>query len=458
MIYNDLFKIIQDNKRILSKENIDEKYLTDALKRHKGSADILIFPKNTREVSEILKYAYKNNIPVTPRGAGTGLVGATIPTNGGIVLDLSLMDNIIELDENTLTITVEPGLLLKNLQNFVEERNFFYPPDPGEKDASIGGNISTNAGGMRAVKYGVTRNYVMGLEVVLANGDIVTLGGKVIKNSSGLDLKDLIIGSEGTLAVITKAILKLIPKPKKSVSTLIAFKTLEDGINSVIKVIKKNANPTAIEFMERNVIENAEKFLNLKFPCDVGNAYLLLTFDGDDEYEIKSNYNKVKEEVFNDGALEFILLDKKDDIERTWKIRGALVTAVEAVSEQEPIDIVVPINRSADFINYTKVAEKEFGIQITSFGHAGDGNVHLCVIRNGMEKNEWITRSASLLKALYNKSKELGGFPSGEHGIGLNKKPYFLNVTDKLNIEYMKKVKQAIDEKGILNPNKVYQY
>lgn len=456
MNYNDLFHIIDDKNRIKLGKDIEDKYLSDALNRNKGEVDALVFPINTDEVSSIMKFAYENSIAVTPRGAGTGLVGATIPTKGGIILDVSLMKNILELDENTLTITVEPGILLNDLQKFVEERGLFYPPDPGEKNASIGGNISTNAGGMRAVKYGVTRDYVMGLEVVLADGSILNLGGKIIKNSSGLDIKDLIIGSEGTLGIITKAILKLIPKPKRSISTIIPFNSLEEGIDTVIKIIKKNANPTAIEFMEKDVIENAERFLNLKFPYDKGEAYLLLTFDGDEEFEIESNYNKVREAALQNNALDFILLDKKEDIERTWKIRGALVTAVEAVSEQEPIDIVVPIDRSADFINYTKAAEKEFGIKISSFGHAGDGNVHLCVIRNGMEESQWNEKSKLLLRALYRKGKELNGLPSGEHGIGLNKKPYFIDVTNEINVDYMRKIKKAFDEKGILNSGKSY--
>ena len=456
MNYNYINEIIQDKSRIKVGKDIPEKYLSDGIKRNKGNAELLVFPITTEEVSKIMKFAYENNIIVTPRGAGTGLVGATIPTHGGIVLDLSLMNKILELDEETLTITVEPGITLKELQEYVEKNNLFYPPDPGEKNASIGGNINTNAGGMRAVKYGVTRNYIMALEIVLANGSIVNVGGKVIKDSSGLDLKDLIIGSEGTLGIVTGATLKLIPKPKKSVSILIPFLSLENAIDSVIKIINKNAKPTAIEFMEKDVIKNAENYLHLKFPDDRGQAYLLLTFDGDEQFEIVANYNKVKEVCLGSGAIDFIILEKKEEIDRTWKIRGALVTAVEATSEQEPIDIVVPINKTADFINFTKVAEVKYGIKITSFGHAGDGNVHLCVIRGDMDQEEWNKKSPMLLDALYETNKKLGGLPSGEHGIGLNKRPYFLKVTDRVNVEYMRKIKSVFDDKNILNPNKGY--
>ncbi|MBM6838463.1 FAD-binding oxidoreductase, partial [Clostridium saudiense] len=230
MIYSDLVNILKDNDRIISSENINRDYFSDGLKRIHGEADVLVFPVNTEEVSNILKYAYKNNIKVTPRGAGTGLVGGTVPTEREIILDLSKMNKIINLDKSNFTVEVQSGVVLNELQQYVENEGLFYPPDPGEKTATIGGNISTNAGGMRAVKYGVTRDYVRKLEVVLANGTILNLGGDTIKNSSGLDLKDLFIGSEGTLGVITKAVLKIIPKPKKSISAIIAFDSLDLGI------------------------------------------------------------------------------------------------------------------------------------------------------------------------------------------------------------------------------------
>ncbi|MGG7179069.1 FAD-binding oxidoreductase [Clostridium paraputrificum] len=456
MSNKDIIEIINDKNRIVVGKEINKKYLTDGLKRDFGEADILVFPISTKEVSDILKYANDNLIHVTPRGAGTGLVGATVPTERGIILDLSKMNNILNIDEENFTVTVEPGVLLRDVQLYVEERGLFYPPDPGEKKATIGGNISTNAGGMRAVKYGVTRDYVRMLEVVLADGTVLNLGSETIKNSSGLDLKDLFVGSEGTLGIITKAILKIIPKPKNSVSAIVPFKTLKDGINSVIKVIKENANPTAIEFIERRAINKAEDYLKIKFPCDKGNTFLLLTFDGD-ELEINSSYKKVEKVVIENGALDFILLEEEEDINRAWSIRGALVTAVEAVSEEEPIDIVVPINNIATFVEYTKEIEEKYGIEVVSFGHAGDGNVHLCVVRNGIEESEWKKKSHELLEELYMKSYELRGLPSGEHGVGLNKKEFFRKVTNEANILYMSKIKEAFDKNSILNANKVFR-
>ena len=229
---NDLCRILSDPARVIC-EHIDKKYLSDQLGRKQGHADALVFVETAEEVSAVMRYAWERGIAVTPRGAGTNLVGSTVPQKGGIILDLSRMNRILELDEDTFTITVEPGILLKDLQAYVESKGLFYPPDPGEKEASIGGNISTNAGGMRAVKYGVTRDYVRGLEVVTAEGNIMTAGSKNVKDTTGLSLKSLLIGSEGTLAVITKCILRLIPKPETTVSVLIPFADLKSGSSSV---------------------------------------------------------------------------------------------------------------------------------------------------------------------------------------------------------------------------------
>lgn len=451
---NELINIINDEKRVII-EDIDGKYLTDTLGRLKGYADAIVKPISTEEVSKILKYAYDNNINVTPRGAGTNLVGSTVPDCGGIVLDLSLMNNILEIDYETLTATVEPGVVLKDFQEYVEAKGLFYPPDPGEKKATIGGNISTNAGGMRAVKYGVTRDYVMGLEIVLSNGEVITLGSKNIKDSSGLSLKNLIIGSEGTLGVITKCILKLIPKPEVSVSAVVPFDSLKTGIRNVLNIIKENVNPTAIEFVERKVVKLGEDYLNLKFPYSNAKAYIILTFDGK-SFEVERSIEIVKELLLNEGALNFIILKDKILSENVWKIRGALVKAVEAVSEQEPIDIVVPINKTAEFIKFVNDLESKTNMQMVSFGHAGDGNVHLCVVRGDRNENQWQKEKKENLKALYKEAYKLGGLTSGEHGIGLSKQEYFLSETKEENLELMKRVKLAFDNKQILNRSKVY--
>lgn len=457
-----LKEIIPDKKRIVA-HDIPEKYLSDTLGRLKGEAAALVFPQSTEEVSKILKYAHKHDIPVTPRGAGTNLVGSTVPVDGGIILDFSHMDKILELDENTMTITVQPGLLLQDLQKYVEERGLFYPPDPGEKASSIGGNISTNAGGMRAVKYGVTRDYVRGLEVVTADGSVLTAGGKNVKDASGLSLKNLYIGSEGTLAVITKCILKLIPKPETSLSVLVPYPDLKTGIQSVLSVLRANANPTAVEFMERKVVKLGEDFLGMKYPYPEAGSYILLTFDGHAS-EVRENAERIRKLALDGGALAYLpLTDAAQNPSNVippaadiWKVRGALVKAVEAFSEQEPVDIVVPIDKTAEFISFINKLDNESGMQMVSFGHAGDGNVHLCVVRGDRDLETWHKELKANMDKAYHKAYELGGITSGEHGIGISKRRYFLRETPGENLEVMNRIKDALDPKHILNDKKSY--
>ena len=444
-----LNQIIKDENRIQT-QNIEKKYLSDNLERKIGTAKALVFPVTTQEVSEVLKYAYENDIPVTPRGAGTNLVGSTVPSGNGIVLDLSRMNRIIEVDEETFSATVEPGVILEDFQAFVEERGLFYPPDPGEKRATIGGNISTNAGGMRAVKYGVTRDYVMGLELVRADGTVLNVGGKNRKDTTGLGIKDIVIGSEGTLAVITKCVLKLIPKPEESVSVLVSYDSLKSGIESVRKIIQANINPTAVEFLERKVVQLGEDYLNLSFPQPGAKAYLLLTFDGR-KNETKANIVQLKKVAEESGALSVLPLTNKVEAANVWKIRGALVKAVEAVSEQEPLDIVVPINQIDTFVNYINELEQKNHIQMISFGHAGDGNVHLCIVRGNRSDEVWEQDLEENLNIIYKKAYELGGLASGEHGLGLSKQKYFLKETNPANLLLMNQIKDAFDRKHILN-------
>lgn len=449
-----LREIIPDESRLVF-DHIPPEFLSDTLGRRKGEASALVFAKSTEEVSKLLQYAHANRIPVTPRGAGTNLVGSTVPVDGGIILDLSQMNRILELDTETMTITVEPGLLLQDLQAYVEEHNLFYPPDPGEKASSIGGNISTNAGGMRAVKYGVTRDYVRGLEVVTADGTVLTVGGKNVKDASGLSLKHLYIGSEGTLAVITKCILKVIPKPETSLSILVPYPDLTTGIGSVLNILRADANPTAVEFMERNVVRVGEDFSGVRYPCPEAGSYILLTFDGR-EREVAASAERIQALALSSGALDYIFLTDPQQAADIWKVRGALVKAVEAVSEQEPVDIVVPINRTAEFIGYINQLEQSSGMRMVSFGHAGDGNVHLCVVRGHRDEATWQKELHENMDKAYHKAYQLGGIASGEHGIGISKRRYFLRETHWENLRAMNQIKDALDPLHILNDKKSY--
>ena len=449
-----LKNIIPDESRLVF-DHIPPEYLSDTLGRRKGEASALVFAKSTEEVSKLLQYAHANRIPVTPRGAGTNLVGSTVPVDGGIILDLSQMNRILELDTETMTVTVEPGLLLQDLQAYVEEHDLFYPPDPGEKASSIGGNISTNAGGMRAVKYGVTRDYVRGLEVVTADGTVLTVGGKNVKDASGLSLKHLYIGSEGTLAVITKCVLKVIPKPETSLSILVPYPDLKTGIGSVLSILRADANPTAVEFMERNVVKLGEDFSGVRYPCPEAGSYILLTFDGR-EGEVAASAERIQTLALSSGALDYIFLTDPQQAADIWKVRGALVKAVEAVSEQEPVDIVVPINRTAEFIGYINQLEQSSGMRMVSFGHAGDGNVHLCVVRGDRDEETWQKELHENMDKAYHKAYQLGGIASGEHGIGISKRRYFLRETHWENLRAMNLIKDALDPLHILNDKKSY--
>lgn len=454
----EFLKSVAGQDRVYIGEDINEDYSHDELGGISKIPDAMVEVLSTEEVSKIMAYAYKNNIPVVARGSGTGLVGASVPIHGGIMINMTKMNRILEIDEENLTLTVEPGVLLMEIGKFVEEHDLFYPPDPGEKSATIGGNISTNAGGMRAVKYGVTRDYIRGLEIVLPNGKVLQIGGKVVKNSSGYSIKDLVCGAEGTLAIVTKAILKLLPLPKKAISLLIPFPNLEMAINTVPKIIKSKAIPTAIEFMQREVILAAEKFLGKKFPDNSSDAYLLLTFDGNTKEDIEKDYEKVANICLEEGALDVYISDTDERKEAVWSARGAFLEAVKAsTTEMDECDVVVPRNKVASFVKYTDELQEQFDVRIRSFGHAGDGNLHVYVLRDNLTKEQWDRKLKNVFECMYKKSVELNGLVSGEHGIGFAKKPYLFEQYGEEYMELMKNIKLAFDPKNILNPGKVCQ-
>ncbi len=450
--------IIGDKERVLYGENINEEYSHDELSGTESYPDVVVRVTSAEEIAKVMKYAYEHTIPVTPRGAGTGLVGSSVAMEHGIMLETGLMNHVLELDEDNLTITVEPGVLLMDLAAYVEERDLFYPPDPGEKSATIGGNISTNAGGMRAVKYGVTRDYVRGLEVVLPNGDITTFGGKVVKNSTGYALKDLMIGSEGTLGIITKTVLKLLPLPQKAISLLIPFPSLEQAIRTVPLIIKSKSIPTAIEFMQREVIMDAEKYLGKKFPDNSADAYLLLKFDGNSVEEIEKVYEGVAQICLEQGAMDILISDTEEREESIWKARGAFLEAIKgSTTYMDEVDVVVPRSSVNEMVEYIHNLHEKVDIRIKSFGHAGDGNLHAYILKDDLSNQEWEQKMKAAMDHIYEKARELNGQVSGEHGIGYAKKSYLLESMDPVVVEIMRGIKKAFDPKNILNPHKVFE-
>jgi len=317
--------IIGDKRRIFSGNDIHEDYHHDELHTLVGAPEMLIEAVSTEEVSKVVTYAYENNIPITPRGQGTGLVGGAVCLQGGIMLSLQRMNKIIALDEENMTLEVEPGVLLMELAEYLEPRKLFYPPDPGEKSASIGGNISTNAGGMRAVKYGVTRDYVRALEVVLPNGEIIQTGGKVAKNSSGYSVRDLMIGAEGTLGLITGATLRLLPLPEVTVSLLIPFPDLDKAIRAVPRIVKTKQTPTAVEFMQKEVILAATEYLGRQFPHTTSEAYLLVSCDGPSREVVDLALEEVAEIALEQGAEDALISDTPERQQSVWSARGTFL-------------------------------------------------------------------------------------------------------------------------------------
>ena len=449
-------RAICGDDRVTAGADVGTDFCHDELGGAFGRPDARVRVLSTADISAVMKHASARRIPVTVRGSGTGLVGGAVPVRGGILLDTSGMTRILELDEANMTLTVEPGVLLTDLAKYAEEHGFLYPPDPGEKTATIGGNISTNAGGMRAVKYGVTRDYVRALEVVLADGTVATLGGKVAKNSSGYDLKDLVVGSEGTLCVVAKAVLRLLPLPKFKMSLLVPFHDLEAAIRTVPEVIRGASVPTAVEFMERDVILAAETFQGRKFPDRSAVAYLLLTFDGASREEVDLAWKAAAETCLAAGAPDVFLSDTAERNESIWSARGAFLEAIKAsTTEMDECDVVVPRSRVAEFVLFSREVAKRRGVRSQSFGHAGDGNLHIYVLRDALGEAEWKERLGAAFDDLYGKARELGGQVSGEHGIGLAKKPYLAESIAPEIRALMRGVKAAFDPQGILNPDKI---
>lgn len=458
---NDIafLKSVVNPSLVLVGDEIGHDYGKDELGTVQHMPEVVVTVYSTEEIAKIMKYANEHVIPVVVRGSGTGLVGACVPLYGGIVIDMTKMNRILELDEDNLTLTVEPGVLLMDIYEYVEPKGYFYAPDPGEKSATIGGNIATNAGGMRAVKYGVTRDWVRALEVVLPNGEVEMFGRKVVKDSTGYSLKHLIIGSEGTLGIITKAVLKLVPMPTETLSLLVPFETQEKGLEAVPAIIRSKVDPTAIEFFERNTILFAEEFLGKKFPDTKSTSYILLTFDGKTKAELEANYRVAADICLNElGALDVFIVDTNERKESVWKARGAFLEAIKASTTQmDECDVVVPRSEIANYIKFTYELAEKYEIRIPSFGHAGDGNLHIYICRDELSQEVFDERLLKVFDEMYKKAKEVGGLVSGEHGIGFAKKGYMKELLGESQVLLMRGIKKAFDPNNILNPGKVVE-
>ncbi|MGI6149118.1 MAG: FAD-binding protein [Firmicutes bacterium] len=440
---------------VLWGEAISSDFYHDELSLEGHPPEVVVRPQTTEQVAEILAYCWERSIPVTPRGAGTGLCGGAVAIYGGVLLVTDRMDRILEIDQENLMAVVEPGVLLMDFQKAVEDVGLFYPPDPGEKTATIGGNVSTNAGGMRAVKYGVTRDWVLGLEAVLPNGQIITCGGKVVKNSSGYSLTDLLIGSEGTLAVITKIIVKLLPLPRRQISLLVPFDGLQEAVAAVPKILSSGEIPAAVEFFQQEIIHAAEKYLGRSFPHSTAPAYLLLTFLGNNLAELERAYTEVAEVCLAQGAIDVFIANTADRQEGLWECRGAFLEAIKGMGELDEVDVVVPPNRIAELVEFAESLAQEYKLPIVSFGHAGDGNLHIYMLRGERSREEWLALTEQAMERIYTEAKRLSGQVSGEHGIGLAKRRYLADSLGPEQLRLLQSIKAAFDPKNLLNPGKI---
>ena len=411
---------------------------------------------SAEEVSAVLRYCNEHLIPVTPRGAGTGLCGGCVALYGGIVLSTEKMNHVLEVDRENMTATLEPGVLLLEFPKSLEGTGLFYPPDPGEKTATMGGNAMTNAGGMRAVRYGVTRDYVLGMQVVLADGEIMELGGKNVKTSSGYSLLDLMIGSEGTLAVLTRLTVKLIPEPPVNLSVLLPFDEVHRCIRAVPAILSCGCEPTAVEFMERDVIGCAETYLGKAFPDVSAPAYLLVRLDGSSRESLQPGLDRLTDLAMEMGARDVLLADTEERKEAIWSARGAFLEAIKgSTSTMDECDVVVPRSRIPDFLSRMVACSGEHGIRILSFGHAGDGNLHIYVCRDALDDAQWQEKVGAVMQELYAFAEDLEGNVSGEHGIGHAKKAFLRRSLGDTQIRLMQGIKQVFDPNLILNPGKV---
>lgn len=425
--------------------------------------DIVVKPANTEEVAAVLKMADRLSLPVTPRGGATGLCGGCVPSEGGIVLSLERMNRILEVDHKNQMAVVEAGVTLMDFYARVEEEGLFLPPHPGEESAMIGGVIATNAGGARAVKHGVIRNYVRGLEVVLPSGRVIHPGGKLMKTSTGYSLLNLFIGSEGTLGVVTKAIIEMKPSPQQSRSLIIPYDDLDLAIETVPLLIEKSILPLAVEFVPRDVITITEEHLNKKWPCSVGTTYLLIILDAPSPENMDFLSEVVAEVCLGKGALDVFVADSPQKQAQVLEIRSKIYEGIK-VQTLEIMDIVVPRAEIARHVKRVREVSAEYGLWLPTFGHAADGNVHTHIMKARLEggrmiplpEEEWRPKLELVREALYKDCRERGGMISGEHGIGIVKKPYLSYVLEKEQIELMRGIKSLFDPNGILNPGKIF--
>lgn len=423
----------------------------------KNQPEVVVRPATTAEVSAVMILANTLGIPVTPRGTSSGRTGGSIPLAGGIALSLTRMDKILELDEKNMMVLVEPGVRTIDLYNFCAEKGLFYPPDPASwKYSTLGGNIAENAGGMRAVKYGVTNNYVMGLEVVLANGDVINTGGKALKNVTGYNMTQLFVGSEGTLGVVTKIQLRLIPMPKARNTLQLMFSSLDDACDTIHTMLQSGVVPAAAELMDKTSIQAVARHRKLDIDPAIA-ACVIIEIDGEDNAALDKQANKIQEIAGQHNVKEVRVAGSFQESEDIWAIRRGLSSAIGAMAPNRfGEDISVPRDAFPEIIRRIRKIAEKYDLTIAVYGHAGDGNVHPSVLCD-MSNPDHAGKVHHAIAEIFDEALAVGGTLSGEHGIGITKKTYLVKALGEAGVNAHKAIKKALDPKGILNPGKIWE-
>lgn len=463
-------KIVEKIKKILKNENLliyqDEENLKSYSNDESGGEyyahmpELVIKPETKEQISEIVKLCNEENIPITPRGAGSGLAGANIPIYGGIVISLERMNNIIEIDTKNLVAVVEPGVVTNDLCRIVSEKGLYYAGYPMSVETSfIGGNVATNAGGSKVIKYGNTGHHILGLEVVMPDGEIIEYGGKRRKDSSGYNLLHLFIGSEGTLGIFTKIYVNLIPQPGKVVDLLVPFESIEKAIENVAPLMRETkVLPSAIEFIDKKSIDYTSKYTGMKLPYqDEVESYLIIQYEGNNLREIEDIYEKSGLTLQKNGAKDVFIADNRTNSEKIWRMRRNWLESLKAIDPYVPTgDVVVPTSKIPEIMAYINEVSKEYKVDIPVAGHAGDGNLHPAPLKpSKVSPEEWKELSEEILGKIAIKAAKMGGAISGEHGIGFIKKE-LLKQTKEKEYTRMKEIKKILDPNNIMNPGKLF--
>jgi len=445
--------------RVFVQSEVLQNYSHDETEDFSFPPEVVIKPNSVGEISKILAYCNKNNISVTPAGARTGLSGGALPICGGVLLSMELFNKILEIDEKNHQVITEPGVITQVLQDTVREKGLFYPPDPASKGSCfIGGNISENSGGPKAVKYGVTKDYVLNLEVVLADGSVIWTGANVLKNATGYNLTQLIVGSEGTLGIVTKIVLKLIPHPTHDLLMLVPFFDAAKACEAVAAIFRAGITPSGLEFMERDALVYTQKFTG-DYSLQVADnhaAHLLIEVDGFDPNKLMEECEKILSVLENFETDEILFADSEAQKNTLWSLRRKAGEAVKAQSIYKEEDTVVPRYELPNLLREVKRIGQNFGFESVCYGHAGDGNLHINILKGNLSDEKWNNELPIAIRELFQKVVQLGGTISGEHGIGLVQKDYMDIAFSSVSLDLMKGIKKIFDPNEILNPGKIF--